>query len=113
MPRLMMSRPCAASALARANTAKAFSSPMRSKAGTVFSMAFPLGALFGVSRSIPRSRQIGRELNVIGQQKQEAPGRAGCVGNAKRSRKSGTFFPSGGCVAHGKGHIVVDAALLG
>src|SRR5688572_15795451 len=35
MPRLMMSRPCAASALARASTAKAFSSPMRSKAATV------------------------------------------------------------------------------
>src|SRR5436190_20962586 len=41
MPRLMMSRPCAASAFARASTAKAFSSPMRSKFATVFSMAFP------------------------------------------------------------------------
>src|SRR5262245_41001388 len=41
MPRLMMSRPCAISALARANTAKAFSSPMRSKAEIVRSMAFP------------------------------------------------------------------------
>src|SRR5262245_14717433 len=38
MPRLMMSRPCAASALARASTAKAFSSPMRSKAAIVRSM---------------------------------------------------------------------------
>src|SRR3569832_1801494 len=38
IPRLMMSRPCAASALARASTAKAFSSPMRSKASIVFSM---------------------------------------------------------------------------
>src|SRR3954465_5750204 len=38
MPRLMMSRPCAASAFARASTAKAFSSPMRSKAAMVFSM---------------------------------------------------------------------------
>src|SRR5215472_16929754 len=41
MPRLMMSRPCAASCTARASTAKAFSSPIRSKAATVFSMAFP------------------------------------------------------------------------
>src|SRR6188474_717526 len=41
MPRLMMSRPWAASALARASTAKAFSSPMRSKLATVFSMACP------------------------------------------------------------------------
>src|ERR671930_291762 len=40
MPRLMMSRPCAASALARASTAKAFSSPMRSNAAMVFSMGF-------------------------------------------------------------------------
>src|SRR5664279_960409 len=39
MPRLMMSRPCAIRALARASTAKAFSSPMRSKAAIVFSMA--------------------------------------------------------------------------
>src|SRR3954447_10122301 len=38
MPRLMMSRPCAISALARASTAKAFSSPMRSKAAMVLSM---------------------------------------------------------------------------
>jgi hypothetical protein len=81
-------------------------------------MAFPLGALFGVSRSIPRSRQIGRELNVIGQQKQEAPGRAGCVETEKVPEKWNLFQ----CclttilalnVAHGKGHIVVDAALLG
>src|SRR5262249_28186721 len=41
MPRLMMSRPCAASILARASTANAFSSPMRSKAAMVFNMAFP------------------------------------------------------------------------
>src|SRR6185437_9556692 len=38
MPRLMMSRPCAASALARASTAKAFSSPIRSNASMVLSM---------------------------------------------------------------------------
>src|SRR5438105_13869197 len=38
MPRLMISRPCAASALARASTAKAFSSPMRSKAAMVRSI---------------------------------------------------------------------------
>src|SRR5215208_1230079 len=42
IPRLMMSRPCAASALARASTAKAFSSPMRSKAAMVLSMLVPL-----------------------------------------------------------------------
>src|SRR5580704_17592910 len=41
MPRLMMSRPCAISCMARASTAKAFSSPIRSKAAMVFSMAFP------------------------------------------------------------------------
>src|SRR5438128_857481 len=38
MPRLMTSRPCAINALARANTAKAFSSPIRSKAAMVRSM---------------------------------------------------------------------------
>src|SRR5262245_52664781 len=38
MPRLMISRPCAASWVARASTANAFSSPMRSKAATVRSM---------------------------------------------------------------------------
>src|SRR3954452_23685359 len=38
IPRLMMSCPCAASALAQASTAKAFSSPMRSKAAIVFGM---------------------------------------------------------------------------
>src|SRR4051794_40188941 len=42
MPRLMMSRPCAWSALARARTAKAFSSPMRSNAAMVLSMLAPL-----------------------------------------------------------------------
>src|SRR6185295_9609854 len=41
MPRLMMSRPWAASALARASTAKAFSSPIRSNAAMVFSMETP------------------------------------------------------------------------
>src|SRR5215208_6759855 len=39
MPRLMMSRPRDASSVARASTAKAFSSPMREKAGTMGSMA--------------------------------------------------------------------------
>src|SRR3954451_10973360 len=41
MPRLMMSRPWAASALARASTAKAFSSPIRSNAAMVFSIRTP------------------------------------------------------------------------
>src|SRR5215217_4986447 len=41
IPRLIMSRPCAASALARASTAKAFSSPIRSNADTVRSMLLP------------------------------------------------------------------------
>src|SRR6185295_9786747 len=36
MPRLMMSRPCWLRAVARASTAKAFSSPIQSKFGTVF-----------------------------------------------------------------------------
>src|SRR4051812_43234313 len=49
MPRLMMSRPWAASACARASTAKAFSSPIRSKAAMVCSMAF----LFSVSLPLP------------------------------------------------------------
>src|SRR3954454_7246136 len=39
MPRLMMSRPWFASSVARASTAKAFSSPMREKAGRTDSMA--------------------------------------------------------------------------
>src|SRR5215213_440245 len=39
MPRLMMSRPWRASSVARASTAKAFSSPMREKAGTMDGMA--------------------------------------------------------------------------
>src|SRR5829696_9291907 len=42
MPRLMMSRPREASSVARASTAKAFSSPMREKAGTMGSMALIL-----------------------------------------------------------------------
>src|SRR5215470_14041402 len=45
MPRLMMSRPWAASSVARASTAKAFSSPMRSNAAMVFSMGLPPGWL--------------------------------------------------------------------
>src|ERR1700741_4518269 len=55
MPRLMMSLPCAASALARASTAKAFSSPIRSNAAMVLSMAFPLGffALFAATAGSP------------------------------------------------------------
>src|SRR5690242_10870602 len=39
MPRLMTSRPWAASALARASTANAFSSPIRSNAAIVLSIA--------------------------------------------------------------------------
>src|SRR4051812_35707438 len=39
MPRLMTSLPEAANAVARASTAKAFSSPMRSKAEIVWSMS--------------------------------------------------------------------------
>src|SRR5580704_11663214 len=41
MPRLMMSRPWAASCVARARTANAFSSPMRSKAAMVLSIVAP------------------------------------------------------------------------
>src|SRR6185312_4490671 len=65
MPRLMMSRPCAASALARASTAKAFSSPIRSKAAMVFIMAvLPAGRparLFygGGVHPIGRKKSIG------------------------------------------------------
>ena len=43
------SRPCAASCVARASTAKAFSSPTRSKAATVFSMAFLASPRFGAT----------------------------------------------------------------
>src|SRR5262245_14052931 len=43
MPRLMMSRPWAANALARASTVNAFSSPIRSKFAMVFSMFCPCG----------------------------------------------------------------------
>ncbi len=39
MPRLITSRPWAARAWARARTAKAFSSPMREKAGTTCSIS--------------------------------------------------------------------------
>src|SRR3954467_4296838 len=46
MPRLITSRPCAINALARASTAKAFSSPMRSKAAMVLSMASLPGTAF-------------------------------------------------------------------
>src|ERR1700754_3394152 len=52
MPRLMTSRPCAISALARASTAKAFSSPIRSKAEMVRSMAFPV-AFVGSKFALP------------------------------------------------------------
>src|SRR5258707_712803 len=53
MPRLMMSRPCDMSCMARASTAKAFSSPIRSKAAMVLSMAFPA---FLVSRAVQQNR---------------------------------------------------------
>src|SRR5688572_22200102 len=57
MPRLITSRPCAINALARASTAKAFSSPRRSKAGTVFSMAHLSGkALISARSSAPDMR---------------------------------------------------------
>src|SRR4051812_31533855 len=46
MPRLMMSRPWAMRSVARASTAKAFSSPMRSNAAMVLSMGVPPGRAF-------------------------------------------------------------------
>src|SRR3954451_7789137 len=55
IPRLMMSRPCAASALARASTVKAFSSPMRSNAAMVFSIGSPLSLKFDFAGSLARS----------------------------------------------------------
>ncbi|CAA9363356.1 MAG: hypothetical protein AVDCRST_MAG90-3173 [uncultured Microvirga sp.] len=51
MPRLTMSRPWSASAVARASTAKAFSSPMREKAGTRWSMVVVL-TFFGPFRGL-------------------------------------------------------------
>src|SRR5215471_1496043 len=61
MPRLIISRPWAASSVARASTAKAFSSPMRSKAATVLSM----GAPPGVAGLRPRVERDLRSLMVI------------------------------------------------
>src|SRR3954451_22055320 len=49
MPRLMMSRPCATSAFARASTAKAFSSPIRSKSATVRSIGVSFFSFFNLS----------------------------------------------------------------
>src|SRR6185312_10578520 len=54
IPRLMMSRPCAASALARASTAKAFSSPICSKAAMVRSMNVLVVRVLKISGSIGR-----------------------------------------------------------
>src|ERR1700685_3170167 len=81
MPRLMMSRPCDINCMARASTAKAFSSPIRSKAAMVFSMAFP-------PPPPPPPRQRGREgwgravqqnrpsnANAMGRAKSKSPGR--------------------------------------
>src|ERR1043165_605741 len=59
MPRLMMSRPCAASALARASTANAFSSPMRSNAAMVFSMDFPRFGLVHGCAAAPAAASTG------------------------------------------------------
>src|SRR3978361_472853 len=69
IPRLMMSRPCAASALARASTAKAFSSPMRSKLATVFSMvaslAFPgFRAQFAAAAPLPSTAPFLRRPDL-------------------------------------------------
>src|SRR4051812_42044180 len=60
MPRLMMSRPLRARSVARARTAKAFSSPMRPKAGTMGSMAFPGGFLGGLLGKV-----LGRVARVL------------------------------------------------
>src|ERR1043165_9178103 len=76
MPRLMMSRPCAASAFARASTAKAFSSPMRSKFATVFSMA------------VPRMVFFAPELSASGRENQIGGGPSGVRGQvAQRARR--------------------------
>src|SRR5262249_5503800 len=55
--RLMMSRPCAASVVARASTAKAFSSPMRSKAAMVLSMSDP-SLIFSLGPPHHRRREL-------------------------------------------------------
>src|SRR5438045_2264615 len=84
MPRLMMSRPCAASALARASTAKAFSSPMRSKAAMVRSMVFSrAGSLTPnlPNGAFPRKRQSRghvSDLHFAALGSPPSRGRAGC-----------------------------------
>src|SRR6202049_4521634 len=76
MPRLTMSRPCAESAVARASTAKAFSSPMRSKAATVFSMGSPgAPATAGGSGAAPVI-DFGREFSASSPRNQTDPARA-------------------------------------
>src|SRR5438128_8347698 len=64
MPRLMMSRPCWLSAVARASTAKAFSSPIRSKSATVRSI--------GVSSSVViPGRRAGGEPGIHNHKRSE------------------------------------------
>src|SRR5215210_3145287 len=65
MPRLTMSRPREASSVARASTAKAFSSPMREKAGTMGCMALILvgeGATENEKTKIGTSQTFGFPL---------------------------------------------------
>src|ERR1044071_3229755 len=62
MPRLMMSLPLAASAVARARTAKAFSSPMRSKAEMVWSIS---------ALQIQGCRDVGSSKIATGKQQRQ------------------------------------------
>src|SRR5262249_23318578 len=71
MPRLMMSRPCAASCMARARTANAFSSPIRSNAATVLSMAVPQKQ--GHLNPIGTEMQTARKPQPAQWQNEEAP----------------------------------------
>src|SRR4051812_37355619 len=65
IPRLMMSRPWAASALARASTAKAFSSPMRSNAAMVFSMGFPVALIALLAAGLRPASTAAQRRDVV------------------------------------------------
>src|SRR6202043_3174598 len=85
MPRLMMSRPCDMSCMARASTAKAFSSPIRSKAATVFSMAFP-GSLGPRGSSTQPAVKCKYQARPAGRRTAGSPGPGPGLLNASQSK---------------------------
>src|SRR3984957_11700425 len=85
MPRLMMSRPCAARCMARASTVKAFSSPMRSKAATVLSIGISPGILPGNSAETPpQCKPVRRHGEPVKQKPRTL--RPGLLGTARDHR---------------------------